>query len=96
MDHVAYCYRSGEIEIVPAHLAIPEGVLPFACGPRDRLEEIISTRARHSHHAEHYLVPGLPEAEDDVDVVMVMAGWLDWAFGEFPIAAHDPIMRRVS
>lgn len=84
MTSIAICYRSGEIEIVSAGLTLPEGVIAFATGPRERLEQIISARARHSYHAELYLVPGLPEAEDD-DAVSALTAWLDWAFGMFPL-----------
>lgn len=96
MDHIAFCYRSGEIDIASANSPLPEGVLSFAIGPRDRLEEIISTRARHSYDAETYLVPGLPEATDDVDVVVVVLDWLAFALGECPMDATHPHLRRVS
>ncbi len=96
MTHIAYCYRSGEIEIAPrdGH-PLPEGVIAFAAGPKAPLEEIISRRARHSKPAGLYLVPGLPEAEDG-DAVTALTVWLDWAFGSFPRDEADRTLRMVS
>lgn len=59
----AHCYRSGEIEISSEnHIA---GCLLIAEGTMDELETKLSARARHAYDGETYLVPGVPEANDD-------------------------------
>lgn len=80
--HIACCFRSGEIVIVSADAIIPDGVIAFARGAHERLEKIISTRARHSYHAEHYLVPGVPEADDGDAAVDALSAWVAWAFAD--------------
>ena len=84
MTHFACCWRSGEIDILSSKLAIPEGVIPFARGPRDILEQIVSVRARHSYHSDNYLVPGLPEEDDGESAVAALEAWVGWAFAIYP------------
>ncbi|WP_353428736.1 hypothetical protein [Paracoccus denitrificans] len=83
--HIACCWRSGEIGIVPANSVIPEGIIKFARGPRESLEAIISTRARHSYHAELYLVPGVPEANSPDAALAALQAWVAWAFSDYPV-----------
>lgn len=91
--HIACVRRSGEIDIIPETLTISQGVIKFARGPRELLEEVIATRARHSYHAGLYLVPGVPEAETAEEALAALEAWVGWAFGEYPRASG---MRVVS
>ena len=83
--HIACCWRSGEIGIVSANSVIPEGVIKFARGPRESLDKIIRVRARHSYHAELYLVPGVSEADDDDAAYAALETWVDWAFADYAV-----------
>lgn len=81
--HAAYCWRSGQIEIGDAgdH---PEGTIIIARGSRAALEEVIELWARWGYQDGVYLVPGLPEATDEEDVVGVLMRWIDRAFAGWP------------
>lgn len=59
---VAYCWRSGEIDVTNGGL--PEGTVPLASHPDEAaLRDAIETLAVHGHKPGVRLVPGLPTAE---------------------------------
>lgn len=57
------CWRSGETEVVSR---APDGAITLMIGPRRRLQALLDTQARHAHDGKTLLVPGVPEAADDV------------------------------
>jgi hypothetical protein len=59
---VAYCYRSGEIEI---GTDVPTSGILLARGEEKVLKEAISARARLAYDNKTFLVPGIPEATDE-------------------------------
>lgn len=89
---IAYCWASGEIEIleeVDGWAEIPEGAIEFARGEIETLRARIEVNSRHGHQPGVYLVPGLPEFDDSSDPtgmsrVSVLMTWVDWAFADWP------------
>jgi len=75
-DLHAYCWASGEIEF---GYTVPEGALNIASGPELVLKREIEVKARHAYHSDVLLVPGLPEAIGDLDAVMALIAWVEWA-----------------
>lgn len=59
----AYCFADGRILFGSP---LPKGALPIARGPGQKLREIISAIARHGYEPGVLLVPGIPEAADQV------------------------------
>ncbi|HEY2070683.1 MAG TPA: hypothetical protein VGG48_14090 [Rhizomicrobium sp.] len=60
---IAYVYRSGRIGFTTGKS--PEGTLPIARGPKARVLAAVSARARLAYDNRTFLVPGIPEANDD-------------------------------
>lgn len=60
----AYCWASGLINFGSN---LPKGALPIASGPARILRPIIEAIARHGWESGVLLVPGIPEADRDVD-----------------------------
>lgn len=58
----AYCYRTGVIEF---GRYVPKGTLEIASGRA--LLKNVRVRARHAKDGETLLVPGIPEASNDVE-----------------------------
>lgn len=85
----AYCYASGQIEF---GRKMPDGALPVARGPAKILRDFIDSRARHGYSTklvdgrptkipgtETLLVPGIPEAPDQVaagDALFAFRKWI--------------------
>ncbi|MBO9421735.1 hypothetical protein J7481_19665 [Labrenzia sp. R4_2] len=85
---IAYCWASGEIEFAACLSAVPEGAIAFVDnetglpGLDDEVfEQTVQIRARRAHGKEEvYLVPGVPEADDQVQAGQALRVWVDWAF----------------
>ena len=75
MQHVAYCYRSGRIRIGVRCL---DGTLPIAYGSRYRLRHAVMARSRHAYGKGGYLVPGVPEADDDDAALQAVRMFVTW------------------
>lgn len=71
----AYCYASGEIMFGPKG---PEGTIRIATGRAKRLRDAISPAARLAYDNKTLLVPGVPEADDQIQAGDALARWLDW------------------
>lgn len=74
----ALCNASGVITFdyrVPPDMSL----LPIANGPAKKLKTAISGVARHAYDGETLLVPGIPEAPDQVaamDALMRFRNWI--------------------
>ncbi|MBL4800892.1 MAG: host nuclease inhibitor protein [Emcibacter sp.] len=73
----AYVWRTGLIEF---GRYIPKGALPLWSGRKSIIEVI----ARHSRHNNDLFVPGVPEAENDVEAMEAM------------LAFNDEIIKRLA
>jgi hypothetical protein len=71
----AYCWASGQIEF---GRKVPEGAIRFATGTAAVLRTAIEPAARLSYDNETLLVPGIPEADDQLAAGDALARWLDW------------------
>lgn len=80
MTSFAYCDRAGVIGIADSMASIPNGVIVFADGPREQLEERLSARARHAYDEVTLLVPGIPEAPNEAGAMAAFDRWHKWAF----------------
>ncbi|SBW11976.1 hypothetical protein KL86APRO_20381 [uncultured Alphaproteobacteria bacterium] len=72
----AYCFADGTIEFGPR---IPDGALPIAAGPDNTLRREIGVKARLAYNNETLLVPGVPEALDQMSGVNALIAWIAWA-----------------
>jgi hypothetical protein len=59
---VAYFYRNGPIHIGDS---VPEEALPLGMGTEEKLENALQRTARLAYDNKTWLVPGLPEEDDD-------------------------------
>lgn len=66
----AYVWRTGLIEF---GRYIPKGALPLSSGRKSIIEVI----ARHSRHNDDLLVPGIPEANSDVEAMEALDAFDD-------------------
>lgn len=87
----AYCYASGLIEF---GRDIPRGATIIARGPETELRAFIGSNARQArmHRSRKTLdlvVPGMPEAENQIALDAALATWSKW------IAANAPKGVRV-
>jgi hypothetical protein len=95
----AYCYASGLIEFGKK---IPAGTRVIARGPEKDLRDFIDGIARHGYRTrfvggrrtkvpgtEYLLVPGIPEAPNQLVAEKKLREWTSW------IAAHAPKGVRV-
>lgn len=84
----AYCYASGLIEF---GRKTPNGALPIAKGPANDVRDLISVMARHGYKtkvvngrptkvpgSDCLLVPGVPEAPDQLKAVDNLRAWCEW------------------
>ena len=60
---IAYAYASGQIGFAPK---LPSGALPVANGAESTIRPVISGLARHAYDGETLLIPGVPEAADEM------------------------------
>ncbi|NSZ08247.1 host nuclease inhibitor protein [Agrobacterium tumefaciens] len=65
MAHIV-CYRSGEAFV---SRRVPKGTMRIVTGHGRRLKRILSVCARHAYDGKTLLVPGLPEADTDLQAV---------------------------
>lgn len=87
---IAYCWASGEIEFAASRCEVPQGAIAFVDnetglpGLDDTVfEQTVQIRARRAHcKDEVYLVPGVPEAEDQVMAGQALRAWVEWAFAK--------------
>lgn len=63
---VAYCWRDGRLECASR---APKGALVLANGPMRLLRKITSTIGRHGYDGRTLLVPGIPEADTDLEAL---------------------------
>lgn len=84
---IAYCFASGEIEFVPSPGPVPPGAIAFADNdillPDLSDEEFVrkvTIRARLAFDGKTILVPGIPEAESQVEAGRALQAWVEWAF----------------
>lgn len=71
----AYCDASGLIAFGPS---VPEWALPIARGPLNTLRERVEVVARHAYDGHSLLVPGVPEAEDQMQAVEALIAFRKW------------------
>lgn len=74
-EHVAYCWRSGKIEIGER---CPKTALPLFFGTPEDLKETIQGTARLAYDNETWLVPGVPEASGDDAAMDAVSEYVDW------------------
>lgn len=77
---VAYCFRSGEVEIAYKE---PAGSIALLRGPAAVLRASVELGARHSYKPVTLLVPGVPEADDDSRALDAAAAWAKWMAKRF-------------
>lgn len=95
----AFCYASGLIEF---GRSVPAGAIVIARGPAEPLREFIAGKARHGYRTrkvrgrvtkipgtESLLVPGVPEAPNQIVGAKALRHWCDW------ISQHAPKGIRV-
>lgn len=70
----AYCWRGGIIEFGPR---IPDGALPIDRGTERSVRRRVEPLARRAYKAGVLLVPGIPEAESDVDALAAYQRFVD-------------------
>lgn len=76
MTTLAYCYASGHIEFGSK---CPGGALPLVRGPDQEVRDFIAGVARLAYDNETWLVPGVPEAEDQekaMDALLRFEAWI--------------------
>lgn len=71
----AYCYASGEICF---GRSLPEGALPIARGPAKALRQRMEVVARHAYDGKTLLVPGVPEAANQIEAVDALLRFREW------------------
>lgn len=71
---MAYAYRSGQIGFAGS---VPDGALFIAKGPEKVIGPMIRGLARLAYDNETYLVPGVPEAEDDDRALKALLTFMD-------------------
>lgn len=72
---VAYCRRTGKIEI---GRACPAGALPLARGGAVALRRAVEAKSRHAYDGKTLLVPGIPEAETDIAAMAAARQFSAW------------------
>ena len=71
----AFCFASGEIAFGPR---VPKGALAIAKGREDVLRDLICAAARHAYDNVTLLVPGIPEAPNQIAAVDALMDWGHW------------------
>jgi hypothetical protein len=80
MFAIAYCDRTGVIRFAEDDNKTPDGVIVFASGEKEELEEAVNAKARHGYSAGVLLVPGVPEASNENEAFDAFMRWRKWAF----------------
>ncbi len=65
MGHIV-CWRSGLVFVCRR---VPSGAIQLVSGHGRRLNRVLSVCARHAYDGKTLLVPGVPEAETDLQAV---------------------------
>jgi hypothetical protein len=60
------CYRSGEVFVSKR---VPKGAIELVRGHGTRLKRVLSAQARPSYDGVTLLVPGIPEADTDLQAL---------------------------
>jgi hypothetical protein len=71
----AFCWRTGKIEFGDR---TPRGALTLLDGPEVDVRSSVIASARHAYDGHTLLVPGVPEAEDEVEAVDAVARFCSW------------------
>lgn len=96
---IAYCFASGQIEI---GAEAPEGAIAFAKGPKDALARLVEATARHAYDGKTMLVPGVPEAANQMDAIDALIRFVEWlrqgdrekSYGVEILGGRGPSRRR--
>ena len=68
MNIRAYAYANGVIEFTSG--CVPAGALIIAHGPMEVVRPTVQALARRGYYSESFLVPGCPEAADDIEAAL--------------------------
>jgi len=60
------CLRSGEVFVARR---VPKGAMEIVSGHGKRLKRVLLAEARHAYDGRTLLVPGVPEAESDLQAI---------------------------
>lgn len=71
----AYCFPSGLIDF---GTSIPKGAQIIARGPEKELRDFIAVKARHARRHDALLVPGVPEADNEIAARTALDAWTKW------------------
>ncbi|OON62306.1 hypothetical protein B0920_02175 [Massilia sp. KIM] len=82
VEQAAWCWASGRIEMGDED-DLPEGAILIARGPKAYLNGTLAVLTRQGRGASEgvYLVPGVPEAQDEQARGDALAKWLKWCAG---------------
>ena len=83
----AYCWASGVIGFTPSRNLVPEGAIGFTDNV-DFLPDLsdedfvaaVKVKARLGRTHEDFLVPGVPEADNQREAGQALERWVAWAF----------------
>lgn len=78
--HAAYCDAAGVVKFVEARgkmPTVPKGVIVFAKGDKATMSAVRAT-LRLAYDNETYLVPGVPEASDQMAGMAALNKYCDW------------------
>ena len=77
---IAYCWRNGTVGFTDGKL--PDGALILSKGNGTKWRDKVEVLCRLAYDNKTYLVPGVPEAEDDDDALNAVIRFravLEWA-----------------
>jgi hypothetical protein len=82
----ACCYPSG---LIVFGRTVPKGSIVIARGPEQPLRDFIAAKARQARigrrsTALNLLVPGMPEAENQIALDTALATWAKWIAASAP------------
>lgn len=75
-ETIAYCWRNGELGFTDGPL--PEGALILDKGTGKEWRERIEIMCRLSYDGHTWLVPGIPEADDDIEALVAVRKFIAW------------------
>lgn len=67
-------HRSGKAYV---RQSVPQGTISVITGRKTELVELLSVHARHGFDGETFLVPGVPEAENERAALQALRKWQD-------------------